>query len=68
MPCIRYRTAISAHADGNPLPPGVTDLELETHLTACPDCRRWSKRLRALREATEDLRRHRRAGTPSKPV
>ncbi|UCM88866.1 zf-HC2 domain-containing protein [Streptomyces marincola] len=68
MPCIRYRTAITAHTEGDPLPQGVTEEELVTHLAACPDCTRWSKRLRALREATDDLLRRRRSGAPAKPV
>lgn len=68
MPCIRFRTAISARSMGDPLPPEVTEHELDTHLTSCLDCRRWSKHLRALREATDDLLRRRRSGAPPKPV
>ncbi|RBM22531.1 zf-HC2 domain-containing protein [Streptomyces radicis] len=68
MPCIRYRTAISAQTEGDPLPAGVTEQELSTHLTTCLDCHRWSKRLRALRAATDDLLRIRHSGAPTKPV
>ncbi|WP_052847658.1 zf-HC2 domain-containing protein [Streptomyces avicenniae] len=68
MPCIRYRTAISARTEGDLSPRDVTDQELDLHLATCEDCRRWSKRVRALRQATDDLLRRRRSGAPSKPV
>ncbi|MGK5532393.1 zf-HC2 domain-containing protein [Streptomyces sp. URMC 129] len=68
MQCIRYRTAISARAQNAPLPEGLSEQDLDTHLTACLECRRWSNRLRTLRETTEDLLRRRRAGSPPKPV
>jgi predicted anti-sigma-YlaC factor YlaD len=67
MPCIRYRTAISARTEGRPLPSEITEAELETHLATCADCSRWAKRLRALRQATDDLLR-RRTKAPSKPM
>jgi hypothetical protein len=62
--CAGYRPAISARTEGNPLPAGMTDAQLDAHLTECPDCNRWAKRLRALRAATDDLHRRRLRVTP----
>lgn len=71
MPCTRFHAAISARTEGEPLPEGITPQDLDAHLTACPDCRRWAKRLRSLREATDDILRRRqgdRSGSPRRTV
>ncbi|GAA2058804.1 hypothetical protein GCM10009757_39190 [Streptomyces cheonanensis] len=64
--CAGFRPAISARTEGEPLPAGVTDTELDAHLSQCRDCNRWARHLRALRAATDDLlhRRPRRGVTP----
>lgn len=72
MPCTTFRTAISARIEGEPLPAAVTEPTLDAHLSACPECRRWATRLRALRRATDDLLRRRKprdgAGSPTGTV
>jgi len=69
MPCIRFRAAISARTEGDRLPPGVTPEELDAHLEGCPDCRRWAKHVRTMRETTNALLLSRkRTGAPPKPV
>ena len=40
MRCDRYREAVSARLDGEPI--GMSATALETHLASCSDCARWS--------------------------
>lgn len=54
MLCSRTRTALSAHLDGETLPPGVTMRRLQEHLTKCPDCGTWQKRAEELRRFCAD--------------
>ncbi|SHH30727.1 Predicted anti-sigma-YlaC factor YlaD, contains Zn-finger domain [Jatrophihabitans endophyticus] len=54
MRCDRYREAVSARLDGEPL--GLSPSALETHLAACPDCARWAEdAARATRLARLDV-------------
>jgi predicted anti-sigma-YlaC factor YlaD len=48
MSCDRYRDAISARADGED--PGLTDVEIDAHLSECTSCRQFS-------DSTHQLRR-----------
>ncbi|MER5968173.1 zf-HC2 domain-containing protein [Streptomyces sp. NPDC002055] len=52
MQCSRIRTALSARADGEALPPDVDGPALDAHLAGCPECRRWERQVQRLREFT----------------
>jgi predicted anti-sigma-YlaC factor YlaD len=53
--CDRFREAVSARLDGEPL--GMSASALDTHLAACPDCARWAEAAaRVTRHARLDLR------------
>ncbi|MEU6084788.1 zf-HC2 domain-containing protein [Streptomyces sp. NPDC047108] len=51
MQCSRFRTALSARADGEALPPGITGPALDEHLAACAECRRFADGIGRLRDA-----------------
>ena len=59
MPCDRFREAISARLDGEPL--GMPSAELDGHLTGCASCRNWAA------DATAVTRRARLAPVPPVP-
>ena len=40
MPCLRFREALSARLDDEPL--GMPGSELDGHLAGCPECRTWA--------------------------
>jgi predicted anti-sigma-YlaC factor YlaD len=44
--CDRYREAVSARLDGEPL--GMAAAALDAHLSACPACARWAERAAAV--------------------
>ncbi|MFG2196498.1 zf-HC2 domain-containing protein [Streptomyces sp. NPDC048639] len=50
MQCSRFRTALSARADGEVLPPGVTGPAVEEHLGSCAACRRFADGIERLRD------------------
>jgi predicted anti-sigma-YlaC factor YlaD len=53
--CDRFREAVSARLDGEPL--GMSAAALEHHLASCPDCARWADAAtRATRLARLDVR------------
>ncbi|MFF4157995.1 zf-HC2 domain-containing protein [Streptomyces sp. NPDC001678] len=56
MHCADVRTAISARADGEELPPGVSGAALDAHLPVCTECRDWEKRVHRLKVLTAGLR------------
>ena len=41
MNCARFREAVSARLDGEPL--GLSAASLDAHLEACPDCAAWAE-------------------------
>jgi predicted anti-sigma-YlaC factor YlaD len=59
MQCPRFREAISARLDGEPL--GMPARELDEHLTGCPGCAAWAD------DATRLTRRARLAPSPAIP-
>ncbi|MDT0309008.1 zf-HC2 domain-containing protein [Streptomyces sp. DSM 44917] len=69
MPCPRFRDAISARADGEDLPPGISGRQLDAHLAGCEACREWQRRVGELRDLTDRLRKAegevRGGGTPT---
>ncbi|MCC3775089.1 zf-HC2 domain-containing protein [Streptomyces sp. UNOB3_S3] len=52
MHCSDIRTAISARADGEELPPEVSGAALDAHLPVCAECRDWGERVRRLKVLT----------------
>ena len=55
MTCARYREAVSARLDGEPL--GLSAAALDGHLAACPDCAAWAEAAAAVtRRARMDVR------------
>lgn len=55
MRCDRFREAVSARLDGEPL--GLSQSSLETHLASCSDCAGWADAAaRATRMARLDVR------------
>jgi len=53
--CARYREAVSARLDGEPL--GLSAAALDGHLAACPDCAAWAETAAAVtRRARMDVR------------
>lgn len=55
MRCDRFREAVSARLDGEPL--GMSASTLDSHLSSCPDCARWAEAAAsATRLARLDLR------------
>lgn len=56
MRCDRFREAVSARLDGEPL--GMSAAALDDHLTSCPDCAGWAEAAaQATRLARVDVRR-----------
>lgn len=55
MSCGRFREAVSARLDGEPL--GLSASALDAHLASCPDCARWAEAAAAVtRRARLDVR------------
>ena len=55
MNCGRFREAVSARLDGEPL--GLSAAALDAHLASCPDCARWAEDAAAVtRRARLDVR------------
>jgi predicted anti-sigma-YlaC factor YlaD len=53
--CARFREAVSARLDGEPL--GLSATALDGHLAACPDCAAWAEAAAAVtRRARMDVR------------
>lgn len=53
--CARFREAVSARLDGEPL--GLSAAALDAHLASCPDCARWADEAAAVtRRARLDVR------------
>ncbi|MEV6316264.1 zf-HC2 domain-containing protein [Streptomyces sp. NPDC051776] len=50
MPCSRFRTALSARADDEALPPDVTGPAVDAHVGACSACRRFADGIWRLRD------------------
>ncbi|MEV0279739.1 zf-HC2 domain-containing protein [Streptomyces sp. NPDC050610] len=55
MDCCDARTAISARADGEALPPGVPEGALDAHVRGCEPCRRFGEGVRRLKELAAGL-------------
>ena len=55
MTCARFREAVSARLDGEPL--GLSAAALDGHLASCPDCAAWAEAAAAVtRRARMDVR------------